>query len=181
MRVSRGPLEPTSSDTGRWLALVAAVVMVVALQIGGLRHIRMFGVYPELMVVVVCSVALHRGPVIGVVAGLFLGLIVDLPGGHLIGLSAIGYAAAGLIAGILGARVFPERWLVVGTAVALGTVASQVVYAAGAHAFGFPLSLWEAGPRIVGPLVAYHLLLTPLVYPLTRYMTETCMPRGLDA
>lgn len=167
--------------TRRWVALGAVVVAFVALQIGGLAHVRLFGVYPELLVVVVCSVALHRGPWIGAAVGFVFGVIHDLPGGHLVGLSAIGYALAGIAAGILGARVFPERWSIVAAAVALGTVVNEVVYAAGAYAFGFVLPFWEVGLRMIGPLVAYHLILTPFLYPLTRRLTEMFAPPGLDA
>lgn len=180
MKLRRQPREPARLAAARWFAFVCIIVVLVALHIGGLGQLRMFGVYPELLVVVVCSVALHRGPATGFVIGLLLGFIYDLPGGHMVGLSAVAYAAAGLIAGILGAKVFPERWLVVGAAVALGTFTSQVVYAAGARAFGFSLMLWESGVRIVGPLVVYHLLLTPLVYPLTRRIVEMYISRGLD-
>lgn len=166
--------------TRRWAALAAVIIVFVALQMGALTHLRLFGVYPELLVVVVCSVALHRGPWTGAAFGLVFGVINDLPGGHLVGLSAVGYASAGIVAGILGARVFPERWLVVASAIALGTVVHQAVYAAGAYAFGFVLPVWDVGLRMIGPLVTYHLVLTPAVHPLTRRLVEVFMPQGLD-
>ncbi|REJ34360.1 MAG: rod shape-determining protein MreD [Bacillota bacterium] len=157
------------------------VLVLIALQMGAFGRLRLLGVYPEVLVVVACCVGLHRGPVAGAVFGFILGFLMDVPGGHLVGLSGLGYAAAGLFAGLLGLRAFPERWSVTASAVALGTVASQAVYAAGASAFGFSLPFWEAGPRIIGALLVYHLLLTPLVYPLTRQLADWLMPRGLEA
>lgn len=181
MKMSRGLREPRTVGTARWIGLAAVMLVLVALQMGALGRLRLFGVYPEMLVVVVCSVALHRGPAVGLVIGLVSGFIMDLPGGHLVGLSAVGYGVAGLAAGVLGARVFPERWSVVVSAVALSTVVSQIVYVAGARAFGFALPWWEAAPRMIGALVAYHLLLTPIIYPVARRLTELFMPRGLDA
>ncbi len=180
MKLLRKPLEPRTIATARWVAAGVGVFLLVALQVGGFGQLRLFGVYPEMLVVVVCSAALHRGPVVGGLFGFVLGFAKDLPGGHLVGLSGIGYAAAGALAGVLGARVFPDRWPVIAAAVAVGTAASQIVYTAGASAFGFSLPFWEIGPGVVGGLLAYHLLLTPFLYPLTRWLTELLLPGGLD-
>lgn len=181
MTLPRRPGLARTLDVARISALVVAALVLVALQMGGLGRLRLFGVYPEMLVVVVCSVALLRGPFVGVVVGVIFGFAADLPGGHLVGLSAVGYAAAGLAAGLLGVKVFPERWIVVGSAVALGTAVSQIVYVAGARAFGFPLPFWEVGPQLVGAMVLYHLLLTPLLYPLTRGVLDMISPHGMDA
>lgn len=181
MKMPRGLREPRTVGTARWLGVASVMLVLVALQMGAFGRLRLFGVFPEMLVVVVCSVALHRGPAVGFAVGFVFGFIMDLPGGHLVGLSAIGYGMAGVVAGTLGARVFAERWSVVVLAVGLGTVANQVVYVAGAHAFGYSLPWLDAGPRIVGALVAYHLLLTPIVYPVARRLTELFFPRGLDA
>lgn len=181
MTLARRPGWARTLDAARIAALVVTALVLVAVQMGGVGQLRLFGVYPEMLVVVVCSVALLRGPVVGLVVGIIFGFAADLPGGHLVGLSAVAYAAAGLAAGLLGVKVFPERWIVIGSAVALGTVVSQFVYAAGARAFGFALPIWEAGPQLVGAMVLYHLLLTPLLYPLTRGVLDMISPHGMDA
>lgn len=165
----------------RIAALAAAAAALVAVQMGGLGHLRLFGVYPDLLVVVVTGIALQRGPMAGVLAGFIFGFVADLPGGHLVGLSAVGYAAAALAAGLIGVRAFPERWIVMASAVAVGTVVSQLVHVLGANAFGFRLAFWEAGLRIVGGMVLYHWLLTPPTFSLTSSLMDMILPRGPDA
>src|SRR5690606_10408453 len=116
------PREPRAAEAARWMGGGLVVLVLIALQMGAFGRLRLLGVYPEVLVVVACCVGLHRGPVAGAVFGFILGFLMDVPGGHLVGLSGLGYAAAGLFAGLLGLRAFPERWSVTASAVALGTV-----------------------------------------------------------
>jgi|GEM_PF-3269234 len=178
------PLRPHWARTvtvARVVALAAAAVLLVGVQMGGLGRWRLFGVYPDLLVVAVCSAALQRGPWAGVGAAFVFGLLADIAGGHLVGLSVLCYAAAALVAGPLGLRAFPERWIVTSSAVALGTAASQLAYVLGAKAFGYDLAFWQAGPRIIGALVLYHWLLTPPTFLLIRSLLDMIWPRRLDA
>lgn len=165
---------------GRIVALAVAALVLVAVQMGGFGRWRLFGVYPDLLVVAVISIALQRGPLAGAMAAVVFGFMADGPGGHLVGLSVASYAAAAVSAGLLGVRAFPERWIVTSLGVALGTVVSQFVYVLGAKAFGFDLAFWEVGVRLVGGMVLYHWLLTPFVFVLTRNLMEMILPRGLD-
>lgn len=79
----------------RGLALVAAVLLAVTL---GARHLAPV---PDLVVVLVVAWALLRGPRTGAAAGLVGGWIVGLvpPGAEPLGVHALTYAAAGLLAG----------------------------------------------------------------------------------
>jgi rod shape-determining protein MreD len=79
----------------RAVALVAAVVLVVAVTT---RHVELM---PDLVLVLVVAWGLLRGPLVGAVAGLAGGWLLDLvpPGSELLGGQALVYAAAGLLAG----------------------------------------------------------------------------------
>ncbi len=79
----------------RVVALLAAVLAVVALSA---RHLAPV---PDLVLVLVVAWALLRGPLVGGVAGLAAGWLLDLvpPGSGLLGAQALTYAAAGLLAG----------------------------------------------------------------------------------
>lgn len=81
--------------TGRGAALVVAVLLGVGL---GARHLAPV---PDLVLVLVVAWALFRGPTAGAVAGLAGGWVVDLvpPGAQPLGLHALVYALAGLLAG----------------------------------------------------------------------------------
>src|SRR5690606_6738183 len=120
----------------RWLALATVVLGLLVVQVAGLAHVPIFGVRPELLLVFVLGVALQWGAGPGLAWGGVAGFLAGLFGGYLVGLSAVSYAAAGCAAGFIGVRLYPGRGLVVRAIVAGGTVVSQVVYVAGASAFG---------------------------------------------
>jgi rod shape-determining protein MreD len=79
----------------RAVALLAAVLLVVAL---AARHLAPV---PDLVLVLVVAWGLLRGPVVGAVAGLAAGWLLDLvpPGSEVLGQQALVYAAAGLLSG----------------------------------------------------------------------------------
>ncbi|WP_239110392.1 rod shape-determining protein MreD [Phycicoccus sonneratiae] len=81
----------------RVAALVVAGVLAVTL---GARHVAPV---PDLVLVLVVAWALWRGPVAGGLAGLLGGWVLDLvpPGAAVLGLHALAYGAAGLLAGRL--------------------------------------------------------------------------------
>ncbi|WP_051750313.1 hypothetical protein [Phycicoccus jejuensis] len=81
----------------RTALLVLAAVLLAAL---AARHVRPV---PDLVAVLVVGWALWRGPVAGALAGLAGGWALDLvpPGADLLGLHALVYAGAGLLAGRL--------------------------------------------------------------------------------
>ena len=79
----------------RVAALVAAVLFTVTL---GARDVAPV---PDLVLVLVVAWALFRGPVAGGTAGLVGGWVLDLvpPGAAVLGVQALAYAAAGVLAG----------------------------------------------------------------------------------
>ncbi|HMM93810.1 rod shape-determining protein MreD [Phycicoccus sp.] len=81
----------------RGAGLVLAVLVAVGL---AARHLTPV---PNLVVVLVVAWALWRGPVAGAVAGLVGGWVLDLvpPGAEVLGVHALVYAAAGMLAGRL--------------------------------------------------------------------------------
>ncbi|MBO8141850.1 MAG: rod shape-determining protein MreD [Firmicutes bacterium] len=151
-----------------WAVMGGIVVGLVVIDTALLGRWPLFGVRPDLVLVFAVGLALRRGPWEGAALSLAAGLVHDLLGGHLIGLSAVGYGAAAWVAGLAGERLYPERWMIGMGAVAAGTLVSEAVYVAGAHAFGVPLPGGMLGMVLPG-LIGYHLLLTPIVFPISRW------------
>ncbi|HLT59034.1 MAG: rod shape-determining protein MreD [Limnochordales bacterium] len=160
-----------------WLTLGATLVGLLVVQLAFLPHLPLGGVRPELLLVFVLGVALQQGAAQGLLLGMIAGLLYDLPGGHLVGLSAAAYGVTGWAAGLVGERVYPDRPVVVLGVVAAGTLASQGVYLGGAAAFGLPWPPLEGFVRVSLTLVGYHLLLTPVVYPLSRWAGAALLAR----
>ncbi|MDN5717386.1 MAG: hypothetical protein L0G89_09140 [Janibacter sp.] len=130
----------------RLLLLVAALVVVLALGTRGVLA------PPDFIVIVVVGVALSAGPGAGALSGLLGGWLLDLapPVAVPLGLSALGYAAAGWIAGTAHRRAgHPWWWPVPVVAVAvLVTRAAPIL-----------IDLASARPVAWGPL-AWQVLAT---------------------
>jgi rod shape-determining protein MreD len=154
----------------RTLALAAVLVVAVVVQSTVLAELRLAGVRPDLLVLAVVAVAMASdattGAVFGFVAGLVADLLFDLP----VGVSALVYTAVGFAVGTARVYVTSHRPLVHLALSAAASLAS--VWSCGLLLRVFDLSSWAAVARS-GPLVAlYNLLLTPLVYPAVRALTE---------
>ena len=123
------------------LAAVVSAMLVQATVVGPL-------VYPvpvSLPLLVVVGVALLCGPSTGIAIGFGAGLLADLTANHPVGLLALSWLGAGVVAGIVGGLVeIPPTGRV-----AIGPVPGLV----GAHAFGTVPARRSAGsfaerPRI---------------------------------
>lgn len=90
----------------RLLLLAAALVVMLALGARGVLN------PPDLVLVVVVGVALVSGPPAGAFVGLVGGWLLDLapPVADPMGISALGYAAAGWLAGIARRRAGHPWW-----------------------------------------------------------------------
>lgn len=166
---------------GRIVGPALLLLAVLALDWGAFGPFSLFGVRPHVLLVFACVVAVQGGVFTGMLIGAVSGLLVDFGGGHLIGLSVVGYASAAAVAGAFSARLFSERWVIVLTAVALGTAIEQVLYIAGAHAFGHPLPPLRLLTRVLPLLLVYHALLTPFLFPLGRWLARTVAADSTEA
>lgn len=165
---------------GRVFGPVLVLIGLAVLDASAFGPLAMFGVRPALLLVFVSTVALQSGPWAGLFVGAVAGLLVDLTGGHLVGLSVLSYGIAAASAGLLSLGMFPDRWIIVASAVAVGTVTEQLLYGLGALAFGFQLSIVVLITRLLPVLLLYHLLLTPIVYPLGRSFSKSLHQAATD-
>lgn len=117
----------------RWALLLSVAVV---LQVTVVTDIEIFGVHPEvLLLLAVCS-GVAAGPGTGAVVGFSAGLLMDLflPGRF--GVAALAYALAGYAAGTAAETVIrPARWITVVT-VTLASAGGVLAYAVLAHLLG---------------------------------------------
>lgn len=151
----------------RVVSTLVALLLAVVLQTSGLPLLGLPAPTPQIVLVVVASVALCRGRATGMVMGFVGGLLVDVapPADHAIGRFALSYCVAGYILGALrreGRRSAFLPMLLVGVGVLienlfdalLGTVFGYVHASIGHILGGIPLA------------VLYAVVLTPFVFPL---------------
>jgi len=149
-------------------AVVGAIVFVAALlQVTLFASLDIAGGVADVLLLVLLSIALLRGAVVGAVAGFFGGLLVDVLTLDTLGVSALLYALAGYWAGRYGETTGRDRAHAPFLSVAVVTVLYQV----GLLVVHFVLGESAPGGAVMRgliPAVALNLILTAPVYAVVR-------------
>jgi len=136
-----------------------------------------FGGYPDLVVLVVVSLALLRGPVFGAVAGFAGGFGIDALGLGVLGTTSLTLVVLGYAIGAWGERVSdtaPVRPLL---AIAVGSGAAAVGELVVAVLVGSGPSVSAASFVAAVPRAMLDLLLAIALYPLIRRIMRRREPR----
>jgi rod shape-determining protein MreD len=157
----------------RVLPTAAAILAAALLQVGLAPYIAIAGVVPDVLLLVVVTLALVEGPVAGASAGFAAGLIFDLLGSGPVGPMVLVLTVIGYMAGLLHENMFAEGWLLPLTVLAIASLASALAY-------GLFLDLLGAGGPLVltfftkmFPEALYDTALALLVYPwLARFLRQ---------
>jgi rod shape-determining protein MreD len=159
-------------------AIGALVIVAAAVQSTVLSYATILGVIPQLVLVVVMCLAFTDGSRVGLVCGFFAGLLQDLqlPEGSIIGLYALVYTLVGFLAGQLNEYSQSESvWTPVLT-VAAATAVVEASYATLAIMLGQEWVSITFTAKVIGLVVLYNTLLTPLVFPLVRKVADRFRP-----
>ena len=160
-------------------ALSVALVVVTALLVQStvFADLRLLGVRPELMYLVTISFALLEGPNEGAIVGFTGGLAQDFLLNEPKGITALTLTLVGYTVGLARQYIVSPSPLiptiVVATATALGIGFYEVVsFLLGA--FDQPAT---QGARVALLAGLYNAVLTPILYPLLRRISEGSRPR----
>lgn len=149
------------------LALLAAVVLQIAVA----PNIAVFGVVPNLVFLVVLTLALTEGPVAGCVSGFVGGLLFDLLGTSVVGPYALVFCVVGYVAGLLQANMFAEGWLLPVTVAFIASLGAEIAYGVIMAVLDVGMPFGSAFVRIMLPGAVYTTMLAVLLYPiLTRVL-----------
>jgi rod shape-determining protein MreD len=174
-RSTPGPLAEVG--LGRVVAVGAILVGAVVLQSTLVAQVTILGVIPQLVLIVVVSLAFTDGPRVGVVTAFAGGLLQDLllPQ-SIVGLTALVYV---LIAYTVGSfreySTTDSVWAPV-FAVAVSSFVAEVSYALLAVIMGQPWVSVTFTAKVIGLIVLYNTLLTPLTFPLIRRVADRFRP-----
>jgi len=164
------------------LARVVAVGLVVlaalTLQTTVLARLTLLGVIPQLVLVVVIALAWLEGERVGVTAGFFGGLLLDLqlPPASIVGLTALVYTFIGYGVGYFRQYSVGESvWSPV-LAVVTGSILAEWGYALLAILLGRTWVSLAFTAKVSALVVLYDALLTPFIYPLVRRVSERFRP-----
>lgn len=118
-----------TAEPGRLLRWFVILTVALVLQIGLATRIPVFGVHPDLMLLVAVCAGIVGGPGTGAGIGFTCGILLDLflPGRF--GVTALSYLLVGYGAGVAGDAVArPSRWISIGI-VTLASAAGTLLYA----------------------------------------------------
>jgi rod shape-determining protein MreD len=149
----------------RALLATAAVLAAVLVQATVLDNLPLpGGSPPDLVLLVVVTLALAGGPLEGAVIGFCAGLAADVtpPAAHLLGQSALVFCLVGYGCGRLRAPLERSSWLPL-AGVALGVVAGESLYALAGMTFGDPDITWQTVRQVLPVSVFYDIALSPFV------------------
>jgi rod shape-determining protein MreD len=183
VRERRGNEAPAGGILGeigvaRVAAVAALVVVALALQSTVLARLTLLGVIPQLVLVVVVSLAYTDGERVGVVVGFTGGLLQDLllPPQSILGLTAFVYTFVGYAAGTLRQYAPADSVWTPVFAVAAASAVAEFGYALLSIIMGRPWVSLVYTAKVSGLVILYNTLLTPFVFPLTRRVADRFRP-----
>ena len=145
---------------------VALIVTLIPMQFSVVNRMPFPGAGPDLLVLAVVSIALARGPDVGLVFGFAMGLVADLapPADHTLGRLALAYALAGYVGGLLSDDAARSAFLPIGV-VGLGAVVAEGTFAIVGALLGDERITTTALAHNVPSSVLYDVVLAPFVIP----------------
>jgi rod shape-determining protein MreD len=148
-----------------------ALALAFLLQIMIAPHLAVFGVVPNLLLLVVITLAFVEGPSAGAVAGFAGGLLLDLAGTAPVGAWALVLAVTGYTAGMLQENLFAEGWLAPVTVAIIAGLLADTAYLIVLAILGEGPAFWSALVSVVLPRALYNTVLVLLAYPwLARFL-----------
>jgi rod shape-determining protein MreD len=145
-----------------------ALALAVLLQVTIAWDLTLLGGAPDLVCIVLVSIALLRGAEVGALAGFAAGFLLDALSGQPLGLSSFVYSAVGYGAGRYGEKVADHAPLRPLLAVAVGTLVSRTGILAVGAMLGSSASVGEVLSIAVIPAAMIDVLLAIPLYPLVR-------------
>jgi rod shape-determining protein MreD len=174
---TRGPGFLADVGIARVAAVALMIVGAVALQSTLLVKLTIAGVIPQLVLVVIVSIAFIEGPRVGAVTGFFGGLLVDLliPQ-SIVGISCLVFTLVAYAVGTFRIYAPSDSVWVPLLAVAMSSAVAEGGYAGLAVILGEPWVSINYTIRIIGLVTLYDCLLTPFTYPLVRKVASRVRP-----
>ncbi len=157
----------------RFLSAAAAILAATLLQVGIAPYIALGDAVPNLLLLVVVTLALVQGPRAGTLAGFSAGLLLDLIGTAPIGPAALVFCVVGFVAGSLQANTFAEGWRLPLLILFVASLTSEMLYATVLAVLGLGGFGIEEVLGVMLPGAVYNAALAVLVYPwLARFLRQ---------
>jgi rod shape-determining protein MreD len=160
----------------RVLLLAAVILTALLLQSTVFAQIKLLGVEPELMYLVTILVAILEGPQEGAIVGFAGGMAQDFLLNSPKGITALTLTLLGYAMGLARQYIVSPSPLLPTMLVAAGTFAGTVFYLVVGALLGQLSVPVGYGVRVCLLTALYGAILTPILYPLLRRISEGSRP-----
>ena len=148
----------------RLFVFLIMVVLAIMVQTTALQVVRIWGIIPDLVMILVIFNGFLRGTREGAFLGLVAGLLLDFSAGGYFGLNALTMVLAGYLAGIAESRLYKDNLVIVMFLVGLVTVVSQLAQYLLLLYVDVSITPGVAIFRSILPTALYNVLVVPLLY-----------------
>lgn len=163
---------------GAVAVLGLALPLAVLLQLAVASDLSLVAGAPDLVLIVVCGLALARGPELGCLGGFAAGLALDVLAQHALGRDALIYCVAGYCLGLAGEKLRPPAPVRSLLLVALATALVHVAEGGTAFLLGSDGALGRAfGVQLIAAPAASVLFAIPLLALLRWVLGVKAPPR----
>lgn len=148
----------------RYVGIALLFLVSMVLQTTVFDFLKVAGVKPDLVVLLVIYFAFTNGPYKGAAFGLLIGLLEDLIVGYNVGLNALALLFTGFLAGWFETKMYKENLVIAFLVVFLGSIVSQSVILFAGFFAGFNWQLANNFNFILA-ISIYNTCLVPFTYP----------------
>jgi len=148
----------------RYIGLAVLFIAATVLQSTIFDFLKIAGVKPDLVLLLVIYFAFTNGPLKGAFFGLLLGLLIDLQLGYNIGMYALALLFAGFVAGWFETRMYKENLFIALVVVFLATLLSQLMILFSGIVAGRNWEFFQCFNLILF-MAVYNVCLVPFTYP----------------
>lgn len=151
-------------------ASILLLISVALIQSTVMPHLTLWGVKPDLMLLVVISWSLLRGAREGIIWGFIGGLCLDLFSAAPFGLSALALLIVSFLSGLGEATVFRTHIILPLATVFFASLIYDFIFLLVLNVLGQPVVWLDSFIRLALPASLLNVLLMPLVYPAMRWL-----------
>ncbi|MFQ5822455.1 MAG: rod shape-determining protein MreD [bacterium] len=141
-----------------FLFFISLILQITVISLFSIKEIT-----PDLILILVIIVAIQKGRVWGVVAGCIAGVIIDIFGTGIIGLSSLTKSVAGYIAGFFGSERIERSFSVDFGLLFLSLLVHDILYFS-ILSIGTSFSIWKTLLIYVLPTSFYTLILALMIH-----------------
>lgn len=142
--------------------LLVAAFLVQATMV---PHFRIGKAQPDVLLIVIVTMAFLDGALMGVITGFTGGLLIDLLPKPYMGLSALSKLVVGYLAGLFERTVVMENLFFPVTTVFIAAIAERLFYSAFVFLFmGEKISLVSVFFQTIFPSAIYSAIIAPVIY-----------------